>query len=70
MCEDLDCGIDRIVGTGHTELSANVVCARGRHVIQESHLGEVPALLRIVLNEGGRVKVRLRNSDVEDASTR
>ena len=70
MCQDLDCGIGRIAGTGHAELSADIVSARGSRVIKESDFGEVPALLRLVLDEGGRVKIGLWDSDVEDTRTR
>lgn len=68
--KNLDSGIGAIAHTRYTELRADVVGASCGGITSECNLSEVPPLLCIVLDEGSRVKVGLRNGDVEDAGTR
>ena len=51
----------------HTELRADVVRAGRCSVSRKCSLGEIPALLGLVLDEGGGIGIGLRHGDIEDA---
>lgn len=70
MRQDLDSGVSAIAHARRAELGADVVGASCSGISSERNVGEVSSLLCDILDKGGRVKVCLRNSDVEDAGTR
>ncbi len=70
MRQDLDSRVGAIDHARHAELRADVVGTRGSGISGERDLGEVPPLLRAVLDESSRLKVCLGNGNVEDAGTR
>lgn len=67
----LDCG-----GGGglrlarRTELGADLVRARDGRVTRQCDVGEVVTLLGVILDEGSRVKVGLRDVNIEDRVAR
>lgn len=50
----------------HTELGTDVVGAGRCSVTRERGLSEIPALLGLVLGEGGGIEIGLGNGDIED----
>ena len=70
MCENLKrwLGGSSIHAAGHTELSADVVRAGCCSVSGKRGLGEISALLGLVLNESGGIEIGLRNWKIEDTS--
>ena len=52
----------------HTELRADVVRASRCSVSRKCSLSEIPALLGLVLDEGGGIEIGLRHGYIEDAS--
>ncbi len=69
MCKDLNgwLGLGSTYATGHTELSANVIRAGCCGVSRKRSLGEVPALLGLVLVESGGIEIGLGDGDIEDS---
>lgn len=68
MCEDLKGWLGRgsIHAARHTELSADVVSARGGRISREHCRTEVSALLGLVLIECSGIRVGLWNGNIED----
>lgn len=50
-----------------TKLRADVVGAGRRSISRKCSLSEVPALLGLVLNEGGGIEIALRHGEIKDA---
>ena len=70
MCKDLKGRVGRssIHAARHTELSADMVRAGRCRVSRQCGLCKIPALLGLVLDEGGSTEIGLRNGDIEDTS--
>ena len=67
--QDLNGWLGLFRAAGHTKLGADVVRASCGCVSCKRGLGEVSALLSIVLDESGGIQVGLRNGDIKDTST-
>lgn len=71
MRQYLDCGGgDGLRFAGRTESGADLVGAGDGGVTGQGSVGEVVTLLGVVLDEGGRAKVGLRDVEVEDGIAR
>ena len=57
-------------GAGNAELSTDIVNAGSRRISRERNLRKIPALLRNILYERGRIEIRLWNCDIKDTSSR
>ena len=68
MGQDLHGGIGSVASAGYAKLDADIVGARHVGVASEGSRCEVRALLGLVLDEGGRVKVSLGDHGVAENS--
>ena len=66
MRQNLNRWLRRGHAARHAELGADVVGAGGCSVSRQGDLREVPALLGLILGEGGGIKIGLGNGDIED----